>query len=973
MQLGFPTCNVGGFEVGSDEKKLAEKHMNPLVTLEPPKNVPELRRCLGLFVQINSFVPNFAIIARPLTRLTGKVPWKWGEDEQLAFDELKTMTCARPTMAAPNYDRKFFVDTDASEYGYGFMLYHESERKDDDGAVITVKEPIMFGSKSWKTQVMLDRPIFFKEGIGMFRALKACRHYIESSRFTTVVRTDHKPLTWVKHAHKGPLTNWVVHECADLDYEIEYIPGEVNGCADACSRSPFVQRPLVSEGADVMLDNLLKNVGPKFKNATTMWVWSCKDSGFVAKMVQDWRNGTNPVLKMAPTKEAFKKNWNAAVFMPSGDKAPSVCAEMLRGDRPAACLCPSDLVHWVPLADSKRLPLEVDEKVRDALQRTTKIVMLNTGLTWLVHDPDNDESCDIVFRVHVVATEGAVRDVYVTQLGQQNDAKVADNHKSEVGDVRSDWIQEQQQEKDQLVKGVPDNSDVVPLSSGLLVLLQENQTAKILVPKLRRRAVTLQAHTALKHRGWRKVVELVKKTYYWPHMASQIKKWTEECRECPVFNCRRNLKHNQFSSVVYEGPRTAFAFDFYSVAKSEDGYQWVLTVIDLFSREVQFLPLRTRTAEETLTNLLRYVIFRCGVPSIFMSDEAPEFMGKLLSGLCATLGINHVTTKGYNPAANGICETVHTYLGKCLAMLPQEKRKQWPMFLAEFSFANNTTKHAALGYSPFEIAHGVQARTVVDAMGMLEAEEVMPTKDVVEGYFGRLVQRASAYKKLALHNQSLAAEDTMNRLNHGKPRQYVVGDLVSVYFPSRGLSSGWKPKHMPKWRGPMRVTKKLSKSTYEVNEISSGRTYQRSIANINRYKAPPGAPQCDHKEQAKSAMMLTVDDVVATKDSNDAKEFWLAKVLDIDAGECLLHYFGTSGKKKSTALFRPAHIGCKTGMTILAVNPKQRDEETMPWTGKVDQSLILGKVLLAGPNKSGARKMTKASLQVVQGMVMARM
>ena len=59
----------------------------------------------------------------------------------------------------------------------------------------------------------------------------------------------------------------------------------------------------------------------------------------------------------------------------------------------------------------------------------------------------------------------------------------------------------------------------------------------------------------------------------------------------------------------------------------------------------------------------------------------------------------------------------------------------------------------------------------------------MPTKDVVEGYFGRLVQRASVYKKLALHNQSLAAEDTMNRLNHGKPRQYVV---VSV-LPQQGV------------------------------------------------------------------------------------------------------------------------------------------------------------------------------------------
>ena len=87
----------------------------------------------------------------------------------------------------------------------------------------------------------------------------------------------------------------------------------------------------------------------------------------------------------------------------------------------------------------------------------------------------------------------------------------------------------------------------------------------------------------------------------------------------------------------------------------------------------------------------------------------------------------------------------------------------------------------------------------------------------------------------------------MNRLNYGKPRQYVVGDLVS-----KGLSSEWKPKHMPKWRGPMHVTKKLSKSTYEVNEVSSGRTYQRSVANINRYKAGAGVLQQDQKEQVKS-------------------------------------------------------------------------------------------------------------------------
>ena len=126
-KLGFKTANVGGFEVGSGERKLAEKHMDPLRELRPPGNVSELRRVLGLFVQVNSFVPNFAIKARPLTRLTGKVPWVWGQVEQEAFVALQELTSARPTMFAPDFARRFYIDTDASEYGYGYMLYHQRE------------------------------------------------------------------------------------------------------------------------------------------------------------------------------------------------------------------------------------------------------------------------------------------------------------------------------------------------------------------------------------------------------------------------------------------------------------------------------------------------------------------------------------------------------------------------------------------------------------------------------------------------------------------------------------------------------------------------------------------------------------------------------------------------------------------------------------------------------------------------------
>ena len=130
----------------------------------------------------------------------------------------------------------------------------------------------------------------------------------------------------------------------------------------------------------------------------------------------------------------------------------------------------------------------------------------------------------------------------------------------------------------------------------------------------------------------------------------------------------------------------------------------------------------------------------------------------------------------------------------------------------------------------------------------------MPTKEHVTGYFGQIKQRAQAYKEMAKHNQSLAAEDTLGRLNAGKPRTFARGDLVSIYFPSRGTGEDWKTKHQARWRGPMRVMKKLSTSAYELCEVGTQRVFRRSVVNINRYKAPlSGDAKAVQKTQADKA------------------------------------------------------------------------------------------------------------------------
>jgi len=55
-----------------------------------------------------------------LTRKNMK--WRWGGEEQTAFDELKKAFTMRPVLAAPDLDKEFRVKADTSNYATGGVL-----------------------------------------------------------------------------------------------------------------------------------------------------------------------------------------------------------------------------------------------------------------------------------------------------------------------------------------------------------------------------------------------------------------------------------------------------------------------------------------------------------------------------------------------------------------------------------------------------------------------------------------------------------------------------------------------------------------------------------------------------------------------------------------------------------------------------------------------------------------------------------
>ena len=97
-----------------------------------PETKKQIRSFLGLIGYYRKFVPNFAAVACPLSDLKKKgVPNKieWREEHERSFKTLKSLLLFSPILRLPDFEKDFFLRTDASDYGIGGVLLQEHERK----------------------------------------------------------------------------------------------------------------------------------------------------------------------------------------------------------------------------------------------------------------------------------------------------------------------------------------------------------------------------------------------------------------------------------------------------------------------------------------------------------------------------------------------------------------------------------------------------------------------------------------------------------------------------------------------------------------------------------------------------------------------------------------------------------------------------------------------------------------------------
>ncbi|WP_375681134.1 reverse transcriptase domain-containing protein, partial [Bartonella sp. CB14SXKL] len=91
-----------GFVVNRHEVAIDEDKKRAIMEMERPKSQKQLKSFLGRISYLRRFIPALAEISHPLSPLIkNNMPFKWNEDHQLAFDNIKKVLSSTSTMCPP--------------------------------------------------------------------------------------------------------------------------------------------------------------------------------------------------------------------------------------------------------------------------------------------------------------------------------------------------------------------------------------------------------------------------------------------------------------------------------------------------------------------------------------------------------------------------------------------------------------------------------------------------------------------------------------------------------------------------------------------------------------------------------------------------------------------------------------------------------------------------------------------------------
>ena len=149
--------------------------------------------------------------------------------------------------------------------------------------------------------------------------------------------------------------------------------------------------------------------------------------------------------------------------------------------------------------------------------------------------------------------------------------------------------------------------------------------------------------------------------------------------------------------------------------KADGGEQYILLIVDSFSRWCEAFALKDQKATTVAKVLYEQIFTRYGAPRELISDRGTQFMSKLVAALCTLFAVKCHCTNAYHPQTNSSCERMNSTIGQALRAYVKDDQSDWPDMLPGILIAYRMTPAMrSTECSPYFLVFGHEMLTPID-------------------------------------------------------------------------------------------------------------------------------------------------------------------------------------------------------------------------------------------------------------------
>lgn len=351
-------------------------------------------------------------------------------------------------------------------------------------------------------------------------------------------------------------------------------------------------------------------------------------------------------------------------------------------------------------------------------------------------------------------------------------------------------------------------------------LTDENEPWKLVIPRQDRKRILETCHNnpTAGHVGVYKTYHRIAQKYYWPKLRSDVARYVRRCEICLATKPERKLPAGLMAErTTVDRPWKLISADLMGpLPRTRSGYQYILSVLDIFSKFTLLFPLRTATVPSIIRHLENDVFLMFGVSDRIIVDNGTQFRSKEFRKLMSDYGVQISYTALYHAQANPT-ERANGVVKQMLRAYVSDKQTTWEYYLPKLACAMRTATHETTRLTPFFVNFGREFR-FPDRHAQLTAADPEVKKPMV--LERRVEEITKMREEVKLRIQKASARNKKHYDLRRRDIRYHPGE--QVWRRNHILSDATKhfnAKLAPRYVGPFQIKKILSPWTYELVDM----------------------------------------------------------------------------------------------------------------------------------------------------------